>query len=193
MNSVYGDIVRILMLTGQRRNQVGQMQGSEIDFDRRLWSLPAARAKNALPHLVPLSSSVLDIVTRQQAERVELEQPCPWVFTSNGETPFSGWSQSKRRLDERCGVADWRIHDLRRTLVTGMNEELRISPHVVESVVNHVSGAARQGAAGVYNRALYLDERRRALQRWSRYVLQQVAKARHSVAPFGEDASSEPG
>ena len=189
---VYGDIVRVLMLTGQRRNEVARMQWSEIDFDRRLWSLPAARSKNALPHLVPLSSPVLTILRRQQVERVELEEPCPWVFTSNGEIPFSGWSQSKRRLDERCGVADWRIHDLRRTLVTGMNEELRISPHVVESVVNHVSGAARQGAAGVYNRALYLDERRRALQRWSRYVLHLVAKARHPVAAGGEDTSSGP-
>ena len=74
-----------------------------------------------------------------------------------------------------------------------MNEELRIAPHVVESVVNHVSGAARQGAAGVYNRGLYLDERRRALQRWSRYLLQQVAQARHPEAPGGENASSEPG
>jgi hypothetical protein len=73
-----------------------------------------------------------------------------------------------------------------------MNEELRIAPHVVESVVNHVSGAARHGAAGVYNRALYLDERRRALQRWSRYVLQQVAKARDPVAAGGEDADSNP-
>jgi integrase len=136
---------------------------------------------------------VLAILRRQQAERVELADPCPWVFTSNGKTPFSGWSQSKRRLDERCGVADWRIHDLRRTLVTGMNEELRISPHVVESVVNHVSGAARQGAAGVYNRALYLDERRRALQRWSRYVLHSVAKARKQVTAGDEDTNSDPG
>lgn len=107
--------------------------------------LACGAVQNALPHFVPLSSPVLAVLRRQQAQRVELEEPCPWVFTSNGETPFSGWSQSKRRLDERCGVNDWRIHDLRRTLVTGMNEELRISPHVVESVVNHVSGAARQG------------------------------------------------
>ena len=190
---VYGDIVRVLMLTGQRRNEVAQMQWSEIDFDRRLWSLPAARSKNALPHLVPLSSPVLAILKRQQAQRVEWEEPCPWVFTSNGETPFSGWSQSKRRLDERCGVAYWRIHDLRRTLVTGMNEELRISPHVVESVVNHVSGTARRGAAGVYNRALYIDERRRALERWSRYVLQQVAKARQRPATGGKGSNSGPG
>lgn len=191
-SQVYGDIVRVLMLTGQRRSEVAQMQWSEIDFDRRLWSLPAARSKNALPHFVPLSSPVLVILRRQQAQRVELDKPCPWVFTSNGKTPFSGWSQSKHRLDARCGVVDWRIHDLRRTLVTGMNEDLRIAPHVVESVVNHVSGAARQGAAGVYNRALYLDERRRALQRWARYVLQQVAKARYPVAAGGEDASSDP-
>ena len=179
--------LHLLILTMVRKSELIRAKWSEIDFDRRLWSLPAARSKNSLPHLVPLSSSVIAILRRQQRERVHVGEPCPWVFTSNGKTPFSGWSQSKRRLDERSGISDWRLHDLRRTLVTGMNEELRIAPHVVEAVVNHVTGATKQGAAGVYNRALYLDERRRALQRWSRYVLNHVALARRLIAAGGEE------
>jgi integrase len=176
--NVYGDIVRVLMLTGQRRNEVAQMQWSEIDFDRRVWEMPGSRTKNKRPHLVPLSSPVLAILRRQQKEQATLPEATTWVFTTNGETPFSGWSRSKQRLDHRAKVDDWRLHDLRRTMVTDMNEKLQVLPHVVEAIVNHVTGAAKQGAAGVYNRALYIDHRRRALERWGRLVLKAVAEAR---------------
>ena len=178
---IHGDIVRILMLTGQRRNEVAGMQWSEIDFDRRTWELPRDRTKNKQPHIVPLSSAVLSILRRQLKEQKELGLESAYVFTTTGETPFSGWSRSKKRLDQRCGVTDWRLHDLRRTVVTGMNDDLGIWPHVVEAVVNHVTGAAKRGVAGVYNRAEYLKERRRALERWARHLLKQVAEARRAA------------
>ena len=75
-------------------------------------------------------------------------------------------------MDEKLGAAvkPWTLHDLRRTMVTIMNEHLQIAPHVVEAVVNHVSGEAKRGVAGIYNRALYLQERRDALERWARYI-----------------------
>ena len=178
---IHGDIVRILMLTGQRRNEVAGMQWSEIDFDRRTWELPRDRTKNKQPHIVPLSSAVLSILRRQLKEQKELGLESAYVFTTTGETPFSGWSRSKKRLDQRCGVTDWRLHDLRRTVVTGMNDDLGVWPHVVEAVVNHVTGAAKRGVAGVYNRAEYLKERRRALERWARHLLKQVAEARRAA------------
>ena len=99
------------------------------------------------------------------------------LFTTNGKTSYSGWSRSKERLDHRCKVEDWCLHDARRTFVTHMNEQ-GVEPHVVEAVVNHVSGASKAGVAGVYNRAQYLPDRTRALQRWSRHVLRLVARAR---------------
>ena len=178
---IHGDIVRTLMLTGQRRNEVAAMQWSEIDFDRRTWELPRDRTKNKQPHIVPLASAVLSILRRQQKEQKELGLESEYVFTTTGETPFSGWSRSKQRLDQRCGVADWRLHDLRRTGVTGMNDDLGVWPHVVEAVVNHVTGAAKRGVAGVYNRAEYLKERRRALERWARHLLKQVAEVRRAA------------
>jgi hypothetical protein len=92
------------------------------------------------------------------------------VFTTNGKTPIAAWSRVKKQLDSAMGkgVPAWRIHDLRRTAVTGM-VELGIAPHVVELVVNHISGA-RAGVAGVYNRANMIDERRAALERWAAHI-----------------------
>ena len=102
------------------------------------------------------------------------------VFTTNGTTPISGFSKAKSSLDHEVarfrnlsGLATlpaWILHDLRRTMVTVMNEHLGIQPHVIEAVVNHTSGVAKRGVAGVYNRALYLDDRRNALSRWAEYL-----------------------
>lgn len=169
-------IVKVLMLTGQRRNEVAGMRWSEIDLDARLWTLPGERTKNHRAHLVPLSESVVQILRDRQAEQAAMGMDTPLVFTSSGKAPFSGWSRSKARLDGRAKTASWTLHDLRRTLVTRMAEDLRIPPHVVEAIVNHVSGT-RAGVAGVYNRALYLDERRSALDAWAGYVLCLVGEA----------------
>lgn len=173
----FGRIVRLLILTGQRRGEVAGMCWSELDIAQRLWKLPADRTKNGRPHLVPLSSAAMSILGEQREELAMLGLTTDLVFTTNGKNTYSGWSRSKDRLDHRCKVDGWCLHDARRTLVTGMNE-LQFEPHVVEAVVNHVSGKAKAGVAGVYNRALYLPERTRALQRWSRHVLRLVARAR---------------
>jgi hypothetical protein len=102
------------------------------------------------------------------------------VFTTTGATAVSGFGKAKARLDayirmeiQNCGsgaMQPWTIHDLRRTMVTLMNEKLEVAPHVVEAIVNHVSGMAKAGVAGVYNRALYLDGRRAAIEHWARYL-----------------------
>lgn len=101
------------------------------------------------------------------------------VFTTTGTTPFCGWSRSKARLDSRAqklaALHPWTLHDLRRTLVTRMGEDLHIPPHIVEAAVNHVSGT-KAGVAGTYNRAVYLDERAKALEAWAGYVLQTVGE-----------------
>ncbi len=91
--------------------------------------------------------------------------------------PITNWSRAKEKLDKITGVENWRLHDIRRTVVTGMNEKLRIEPHVVEAVVNHVSGAAKAGVAGVYNRAQYLEQRKAALQAWANHLMALVGDA----------------
>jgi integrase len=158
----YDAIVRLALILGQRKGEIGGMRWSEVDFDRALWLLPPERTKNGLPHLVPLPRQALEILQAQPHSG-------QYVFGQRGGAPFSGWSRCKRQLDKRCGVADWTIHDLRRSAVTGMND-LGIAPHVVEAVINHISGEAKRGVAGTYNRAQYLPERTRALQCWADHL-----------------------
>ena len=177
---LFEGIVKLLMLTGQRREEVGSMRWAEIDGTS--WNLPGARTKNHRAHLVPLSDPVLAILAGRKAEQAALGMQTEYVFTSLGARPFSGWSKSKRRLDARAGITPWTLHDLRRTLATRMAEDLRIPPHVIEAVINHVSGT-RSGVAGTYNRALYLDERRSALEAWADYLLGLVGE-RHANNVF---------
>lgn len=179
--SMFEQIVKILLLTGQRRNEVGGMRWREIDFDKMMWTVPAVRTKNKRTHLVPLSPAVMEILN----ERRESNNSSPLVFTTNGKTSFSGWSRSKSRTEKRADLNEhWILHDLRRTLVTHMNEELGIQPHVVEAVVNHASGI-NSGVAGVYNRAQYLDERKAALTAWADYIEQIIKGA--DVIPIRQD------
>ncbi|NEV64148.1 tyrosine-type recombinase/integrase [Thiorhodococcus minor] len=166
---LFTGIVRILMLTGQRREEVAGMRWAELNLDARTWTLPANRTKNKREHLVPLSDPVLEIIQARKTEQEAMRLKTEYVFTSFGSRPFSGWSKSKARLDGRASIAKWTLHDLRRTLATRMAEDLRIPPHIIEATINHVSGA-RAGVAGTYNRALYLDERRQALEAWAGYV-----------------------
>lgn len=173
---LFGLITKLLLLTGQRRMEVAGMFWAELEnlaVTNPLWRIPGTRTKNHQPHLVPLSSSVVEILEK-------LPRTSELVFSTNGKTPLSGFSKAKARMDIRISehhedMPAWTYHDLRRTMVTIMNEELRIPPHVVEAVVNHMSGSAKRGVAGVYNRALYLEERREALEAWGDWLKSLMA------------------
>ncbi|MCJ2055100.1 integrase arm-type DNA-binding domain-containing protein [Methylobacterium sp. J-048] len=161
----HGRIVRLLILTGQRRDEVGGMALSEING--ALWSLPGARTKNRLPHDVALSPVALEVI-RLGPLRVGRD-----LIFGTRENGFSGWSKAKSELDARIlsngdEVRPWRLHDLRRTAATGM-AALGTLPHVVEAVLNHISGH-RAGVAGIYNRHAYAAEKRAALDEWSNHV-----------------------
>lgn len=169
----YGRIVRLLMLTGQRREEVGGILEDELDLPGRLWTLPGERTKNHQAHEVPLSDEAIRIL--QDAPRREGRR----LLFGNRDGPFSGWSGAKEALDERVAKASkaaspkppasWRLHDIRRTVATRM-AELGIQPHIVEAILNHISGH-KSGVAGIYNRATYRDEKRKALDRWAEHVL----------------------
>jgi integrase len=141
----FGAIYQLLLLTGQRRGEVSAMRWSEIDLQRGLWTIPAYRAKNGHAHEVPLSSAVVDIL-RQVPRFLHSD----FVFTTNGQTPVSGFGRAKHRFERSVGSADWRVHDLRRTAASGM-ARLGIAPHVIEKVLNHRTGVI-SGVAAVYNR-----------------------------------------
>jgi integrase len=170
----FGAIVRLLTLTGQRREEVGGMLWSELDLDAALWTIGKDRTKNGLQHDVPLSSAAVAIL-----RGIPRRDDRDFVFgSSNG--PFQGWSNAKAALDARMGAAlkaergdgaklsPWRLHDIRRTVATRLGDQGAL-PHVVEAILNHISGH-RAGVAVIYNRAVYSSEKREALNRWATFV-----------------------
>ena len=157
----YGAIVEVLALTGQRRDEVARMSWDEVDLDRRVWTLPATRTKNDKPHIVQLSDPAVAVIGAQPRSG-------RFVFSRNGVTPVGDFSSQKRRLDDLCGVSHWRLHDLRRTTVSGM-ARLGVAPHVADKILNHVAGTI-SGVAAVYQRHEFLKERRDALERWGAHV-----------------------
>lgn len=166
----YGAIVKLLVLTGARRDEIGALRWAEIDFDDQIITLPGERTKSRQPHLIPLSPSAVTILEQQRSRRDGRE----FVF-GDGPRAFSGWSKSKVQLDATTAalrgeaLPDWRVHDLRRYFSTTLHDQLGIAPHIVESLLGHVSGH-RSGVAGTYNKAQYLAERRRVLDAWADHV-----------------------
>lgn len=167
--SDFGWIIRLLLLTGQRRNEIGGLLRSEIDAESRLIALPGERTKNALPHDVPLSESAMAVL-KAIPERANRDH----VF-GRGEGGFSGWSAAKAALDEELSFSDWTLHDLRRTWATRAADS-GVQPHVIEAALNHVSGH-RAGVAGTYNRATYAAEKRQAMEAVASYIKTAIAKA----------------
>jgi integrase len=173
-NAQFANIIRLLILTGQRREEIGGLRWSEFDLDRGLVVLPPERTKNSRQHEVPLSRQAKAILERQPKRKGR-----DYIF-GIGELGFSGWSDCKARLDQALlaarrktnrkakAIPDWRIHDLRRTAATGM-AELGVQPHIIEAVLNHVSGH-KGGVAGIYNRARYEGEMRNALTKWADHI-----------------------
>jgi integrase len=166
-DNAYGRVVKLLMLTGQRRDEIGALRWSEFDTKARLITLPAARTKNGREHLLPLSDAAMEVL-----------ETCPryrdLVF-GVGANGLGAWSKSKAALDAVCDVKNWTLHDLRRTAATGM-ADLGVQPHVIEAVLNHVSGS-KAGVAGTYNRSLYAPEKRAALDMWAGHVKLILAQA----------------
>jgi len=154
----HGDIVRLLMLTGQRLNEVA---GMAWDFTAKTWTLPRERCKNGHAHVTPLSEPALAILAAKRAR----EEEGPLVFG------VKGFSRAKKELDAAARLdAPWCLHDLRRTAASGMARH-GIPPHVVEAVLNHKSGTVK-GVAAVYNRYSYASEKREALRVWAEHVAQ---------------------
>ncbi len=182
-NDDYGRIVRLLMLTAQRRDEVGGIRMAEIDVPAAVWTLPSTRTKNRREHVVPLlpkAQEVLNVLHPTKIDHLFGSGPRQSGGVRRG---FSGWSKAKKELDQRiraarspeddCLLIDWRLHDLRRTSATVMADKLGVAPYVIEALLNHVSGY-KAGIAGVYNRATYIADTRNALQKWESYLMKVV-------------------
>jgi integrase len=190
----YGAIVRLLMLTGQRREEVAGMTWAELSQDLATWTIPATRTKNGIPHLVPLSQPARELLHALSPRDVQgAHQRVKMALVLPGErgTPFSGWSKAKSALDTASGVSDWWLHDLRRTLATGL-QRLGVRLEVTEAVLNHLSGS-RAGVVGIYQRHDWAEEKRAALDAWSAHLL-AAAEGRlpaGKVLPFSRAGSGE--
>jgi integrase len=158
----YNAIVRMLVLTGQRREEVAAMTWDEIADDLSAWTVPGTRAKNGKEHIVPLSRQVQAIL--QATVRIEGGD---LVFPGRGGV-FNGFSKAKTDLDAASGVKGWRLHDLRRTMATGL-QKLGVRLEVTEAALNHLSGS-RAGIVGVYQRHSWAEEKRAALAAWGERV-----------------------
>ena len=175
--------VKLLILTGQRREEVGQMRWSELKLSEGVWTLPAARTKNGQAHDIHLSPLALKVI-----ETITATEDCDLVFSTNGKTPISGWSKAKRRLEEEIAAArqararmrgedadkvkpmpEWRIHDLRRSVATGLSN-LGVAPIVADRILNHVPKKHKGQVMFVYNRAEYAKERRAAMELWASHI-----------------------
>ena len=177
----YGRVVKLLILTGCRRAEIGGMAWSEIDLDAGSWTLPAIRSKNARAHTLPLMPMALAIVTAVP-HRLTRDQ----LFGVHGRG-FTRWTVGKQRLDQRSGVTGWALHDIRRSVATRM-ADIGVAPHVIETILNHQSGH-RAGVAGIYNRSTYEREVRNALAVWGDHIRTLAEGGERKVVPFPSNAS----
>jgi len=162
---VLGDVVKLLTLTGMRREEATQLKWSEIDGD--CIKLAGARTKNGGAHIVPLSKPAQKLLAGLR--RIEGSE---FVFTLSGKKPITGWSRAKHQLDDASGVEDWRLHDIRRTMATGC-QKLGVTLQTVEAILGHTAGS-KAGIVRVYQTHDFADEKRRALELWAKHVAKLV-------------------
>lgn len=185
----FGPMIKLLLLTGARRDEVAKMTRAELDLENRIWTLPAARSKNKREHVVHLSDAAVDVLKSLK----KVEGKPGYCFTTTGDSPVSGYSRAKDIFDRKMAkyagdetIPDWTFHDLRRTTATGMGE-LGIPVVVIEAALNHVSGV-RGGLVGKYQHQTYAAERRDAFQKWGEHVSAVVAAA-PGLVPSQDEAA----
>jgi integrase len=171
----FGPMFQLLILTGARREEIAALRWSEIKDDTII--LGRERTKAGEGHSIPLSPQAIDII--KQLPKIA---DSDFVFTTNGRTPVSGFSKIKKRLDAITKISAWRVHDLRRTLATGL-QRLAADLQVIEAILGHVGGS-RSGIVGVYQRHSFDAEKRIALEAWAREVERIVDAKPAKVLPL---------
>ncbi|MBU2034040.1 MAG: site-specific integrase [Alphaproteobacteria bacterium] len=168
----FGPIVRLLILTGQRREEVCGMHWQELDRAERLWTLPGQRTKNSEFNTIPMNE--LAMIELDRLAGGEKWPRNGRVFATASGAGFAGYHKGKMKLDSAIEETEgeplppWRLHDLRRTLATNF-QRLGVRFEVTEAVLNHVSGS-RAGVAGVYQRHDWKEEKRHALDDWNKHL-----------------------
>jgi integrase len=179
----YGRIVRLLILLGARRQEIGGLRFSELDLDNGRWLLQGQRSKNGRAHELPLMPMALDII-KDVPRLVSRDQ----LFGARSNDGFTGWDDQKEALDERSGVTGWTLHDIRRSVATKL-ADIGVQPHIIEQILNHQSGY-KAGPAGIYNRSSYEREVRAALALWADHVRTLVDGGERKVIPYAPQTAS---
>jgi integrase len=170
----YGRIVRLLICTACRREEIGRMRWTEFNDDMTAWTLPAARSKNRKAHMLPVTDLMAEVISA-----VPRVVGVDYLFGERGKG-FSRWSAGRQMLDEKITLSKpWRLHDIRRSVATGMGD-IGIMPHIIETILNHISGH-KSGVAGIYNRARYEPQVRDALEQWSNHVRTLVERSERKI------------
>jgi integrase len=164
----FGVIVRLLILTGMRRGECAALRKEHLveathDSRKACITLPSTLTKNGREHTFPIAALTMSIIASASPE-----EGSRLLFPARGksETPFNGWSKCKAALDKLANIAPWTLHDLRRTFATDL-AQMGVAPHVVERLINHVTGTI-SGVAAIYNRHAYMDEMRAAIDAWEK-------------------------
>jgi integrase len=183
----FGRIVRLLILLGQRPQEIGGLRYSELAPDCSTWTLPEERSKNHRAHEIDLPATARAII-RSVPRR---QRDC--LFGARSDRGFTLWSLGRAALARRLAGAvtkPWQLRDLRRTVATGM-ADIGVEPHVIEAVLNHFSGH-RAGVAGIYNRSPYRQQVKTALARWANHVVALIEGRASNVVAL-EPASGQVG
>lgn len=196
----FGPVIRLLILTASRRDEIGGMQLAEVSLpsgqEEGSWTLPSCRSKNGRAIRLPLAPLARATLEQAIAQRT---MDSSFVFTTTGRTSISGWSRAKARIDERVrmrrrslGVVedmpDWRIHDFRRAFATAACDLLGVDPAVADRCLNHTGAATTSTVARIYGRSELFEPRREALSRWAKLITDEVRKAQPNDRP-SEDLS----
>ena len=181
LEPLYSDIVKLMIATGQRRNEVAGMCWGEIDLTRAMWTLPPPRTKPRRQHALPLPPRAMALLQARRAAFQRPPAPDDLVLPTlarDGRSfaPVSGWNWLKRELDKTSGLADWQLHDFRRSIVT-ICAEHGVEVATLDSMLNHASSATRGGVIGVYQRATLLEPMRRVMALWDRLLQTALAQA----------------
>jgi integrase len=172
----YGRIVRLLILTGCRREEIGGMRWSEFNDDLTDWELPGERAKNGRAHILPITPLMAEVIN-SVPRRVGVD--C--LFGPRG-VGFTRFVDGRKKLEANVSLKPWRLHDIRRSVATRMCD-LGVAPHIVETILNHVSGH-RRGVGGIYNRSRYEAQVRAALTMWGDHVAALISGGERKIVAF---------
>lgn len=191
--SVYARAIRLIAFTGVRISEALNAPWTEFDLEKGIWEISGDRTKNSLPHVLPLPAEIVAWLKAMKARTNSR-----FVFSTNGDVPLGGMSKPQASLlDAMKALADrdrlpfvkWSAHDVRRTFSTEMNglsadDDLTplVQPHIVEALLNHVSGASKAGVAGIYNRYQYRMEKKAALRLWADHLAVIAAEEKARAA-----------